>query len=187
MTHNSFKTELNDRVLFFDGETQVTPDRILSLIDQGVDTSGIGVSAITEEITQFNQLVSANKRIQVKDGCKPLTFEWNLPEPYNSWTDDEVIQYIIDQWANDCLGDGMDNQETDLRGKRVSEEIWTYKKLNLIPVLRAIIYIINTLRNQNVVWGVGRGSSVSSYVLYLIGAHDVDSFKYDLDFSEFLR
>ena len=70
---------------------------------------------------------------------------------------------------------------------RVNDELTLYKKLDLLPVLRTIIFVINTLRENSVVWGVGRGSSVSSYVLYLIGAHDVDSIKYDLDVNEFLR
>jgi DNA polymerase III alpha subunit len=37
------------------------------------------------------------------------------------------------------------------------------------------------------VWGVGRGSSVASYVLFLIGVHRIDSMKYNLDYKEFLR
>jgi DNA polymerase III alpha subunit len=43
------------------------------------------------------------------------------------------------------------------------------------------------MRDNNIVWGVGRGSSVSSYVLYLLGVHRVNSLYYDLDIHEFLR
>ena len=62
-----------------------------------------------------------------------------------------------------------------------------YQKLGLIDILRTLIFVINTLIENNIVWGVGRGSSVSSYVLYLIGVHDVDSFQYGLNIEEFLR
>jgi DNA polymerase III alpha subunit len=48
-------------------------------------------------------------------------------------------------------------------------------------------YLVDTLRKNNVVWGVGRGSSVASYILYLIGVHKVDSIKYNLDINEFLK
>jgi DNA polymerase III alpha subunit len=48
-------------------------------------------------------------------------------------------------------------------------------------------YVVDTLRANNVVWGVGRGSSVASYVLFIIGVHKIDSVKYDLDWREFLR
>jgi DNA polymerase III alpha subunit len=43
------------------------------------------------------------------------------------------------------------------------------------------------MRSNNIVWGVGRGSSVASYVLYLLGVHKVDSIKYGLDIREFLK
>jgi len=66
-------------------------------------------------------------------------------------------------------------------------ELAEYKARNLFPVLQLLIYIIDTMRKNNLVWGVGRGSSVSSYLLYLIGVHKVDSVKYNLNIKEFLK
>ena len=48
-------------------------------------------------------------------------------------------------------------------------------------------YLVDTLRKNNIIWGVGRGSSVASYVLYLLGVHRIDSLYYDLDITEFLK
>jgi DNA polymerase III alpha subunit len=62
-----------------------------------------------------------------------------------------------------------------------------YKKHNMVDVLKAMKYIVDTLRANNLVWGVGRGSSVSSYCLYLIGIHKIDSIKYNLPISEFFK
>ena len=56
-----------------------------------------------------------------------------------------------------------------------------------MDVLQFLKYMVDTLRENNIVWGVGRGSSVASYVLYLLGVHKVNSIKYDLDPTEFLR
>ena len=66
-------------------------------------------------------------------------------------------------------------------------ELTEFKTRNLFPVLKVLIYIIDTMRKNNLVWGIGRGSSVASYVLYLIGVHKVDSLKYNLDIKEFLK
>jgi len=66
-------------------------------------------------------------------------------------------------------------------------ELELYRARNLYPVLQLIIYIVDTLRKHNLVWGVGRGSSVASYVLYLLGVHRVDSHKYTLNIREFLK
>ncbi len=62
-----------------------------------------------------------------------------------------------------------------------------FEERGLMPVLQLLIYIIDTMRKYNKLWGVGRGSSVSSYVLYLLGVHKVDSYKYNLDIKEFLK
>ena len=70
---------------------------------------------------------------------------------------------------------------------RVEMELTEFKTRNLFPVLKVLIYIIDTMRKNNLVWGIGRGSSVASYVLYLIGVHKVDSLKYNLDIKEFLK
>jgi DNA polymerase III alpha subunit len=70
---------------------------------------------------------------------------------------------------------------------RVEQELAMYNERGLYPILQLLIYIIDTMRKYNLVWGVGRGSSVSSYILYLLGVHKVDSHKYNLDIKEFLK
>ena len=70
---------------------------------------------------------------------------------------------------------------------RVSEELEAFIEHNMLDLLYVLKYIVDTLRANNVVWGVGRGSSVASFVLYLIGVHRIDSLKYNLDWHEFLR
>jgi DNA polymerase III alpha subunit len=57
----------------------------------------------------------------------------------------------------------------------------------MLPVLQFLLYFIDKLKDNNIVWGVGRGSSVSSYVLFLMGVHRIDSVKYNLDIKEFLK
>ena len=71
--------------------------------------------------------------------------------------------------------------------QRLMEELQEYHDRNLIDLLRWLKYFVDTCRKNEVVWGVGRGSSVASYVLFLIGVHRIDSIKYNLDWREFLR
>jgi DNA polymerase III alpha subunit len=70
---------------------------------------------------------------------------------------------------------------------RVNLELTEFKKRGMYPVLNFLVYLVDVCNTNNVVLGVGRGSSVASYVLYLIGIHKVDSIKYDLDIKEFLK
>lgn len=70
---------------------------------------------------------------------------------------------------------------------RVEMELELFRTRNLFPVLQLLIYIVDTMRKNNIVWGVGRGSSVASYCLYLLGVHKIDSLKYNLNIREFLK
>ena len=71
--------------------------------------------------------------------------------------------------------------------QRIIEELRLFKQHNMLDLLRYLKYLVDTMKANNIVWGVGRGSSVASYVLYLLGVHKIDSVKYKLDIHEFLK
>jgi DNA polymerase III alpha subunit len=71
--------------------------------------------------------------------------------------------------------------------ERLIQEIQLFQRHNMIPVLKTMKYIVDTLRANNIVWGVGRGSSVASYVLHIIGVHKIDSIKYNIPIEEFFK
>lgn len=70
---------------------------------------------------------------------------------------------------------------------RVSIELNLFEKNNMINLLYYLKFLVDTMRQHNIVWGVGRGSCVSSYVLYLLDIHKIDSLKYNLDITEFFK
>jgi DNA polymerase III alpha subunit len=77
--------------------------------------------------------------------------------------------------------------ETQEETARCAEELAEFEGRGMINLLRYMIYLVDFMRENSIVWGVGRGSSVSSYVLYIIGVHRVNSIQFDLDWREFLR
>ncbi len=100
------------------------------------------------------------------------TNDWNMPDKYKNL---DIAKYLIDL----C--------KTDAELQRVGKELLMYQERGMFKLLCFLVYLVDTMRDNNVVWGVGRGSSVASYVLYLIGIHKIDSLYYDLDIDEFLR
>ena len=96
----------------------------------------------------------------------------NLPKEYKSCNIKELL-------TERCI--------TDVEKQRVNDEYIEFEKRGLVPVLKFLNYFVETLRKNNIVWGVGRGSSVASYCLYLLGVHKIDSIKYNLDMEEFLK
>ena len=97
---------------------------------------------------------------------------WYIPEEYNSV---DIAKYVLDL----C--------QTDAELQRVGQELILYQQRDLFQLLRYCKYLVDTMRKHNVVWGVGRGSSVSSYVLFLLGIHRINSLHYDLSIDEFLK
>jgi DNA polymerase III alpha subunit len=77
--------------------------------------------------------------------------------------------------------------ETQEQKDRVELELELFIQHGMLDLLFYLKYLVDTMREHRIVWGVGRGSSVASYVLYLIGVHKVDSLKYKLDIHEFLK
>ena len=71
--------------------------------------------------------------------------------------------------------------------QRCGQELLLFQERNLFDLLKYLKYLVDVMRDNNIIWGVGRGSSVSSYVLYLLGVHKINSMYYDLDPLEFLR
>jgi DNA polymerase III alpha subunit len=81
----------------------------------------------------------------------------------------------------------LDLCKTDAELQRVGEELLLYQERNLFDLLRYLKYLVDVMQTNRMIWGVGRGSSVASYVLYLLKVHRVNSLFYDLDPQEFLR
>jgi len=174
-------TNLKDRVLWYDGDSTVNPHDVLRLSTPG---NPLCVTELTDDIKQYNRLVSAEEHITVKEALRDFDMSWNIPDEFKNI---DVNTYLYNKLFLTESDENLTNDEMQVRMKRVAQELALFKKFKLYDVLRTIIYVIDTFTHRNVVWGVGRGSSVASYVLYLIGVHDIDSVKYGLDINEFLH
>jgi DNA polymerase III alpha subunit len=96
---------------------------------------------------------------------------WNMPDKY------KILD--IEEWLLDSC--------PEQNYQRLMDELAEYKARNMLDLLRWLKYFVDTCSKEGVVWGLGRGSSVASYVLYIIGVHNIDPIKYNLDWQEFLR
>lgn len=98
--------------------------------------------------------------------------QWYMSESYKQL---DIAQHVLDL----C--------NTDAELQRVGQELILYQERELFDLLRYLKYFVDTMRANSVLWGLGRGSSVASYVLYLLGVHRINSMYYDLDIKEFLK
>jgi DNA polymerase III alpha subunit len=164
------------------GRTYITEDDAVELLYQNPE---LDLTKLTfDDANKFNQSaqrtyydisnlnVLDSLDISVEEYDRNSQSFWHIPEHYIKM---DVAKYILD----------LCNSQEQLQ--RVGDELMLFLEKNLFDVLKLLIYISDCAKKNNIVLGVGRGSSVSSYVLYLIGIHKVDSMLYDLDIKEFLK
>ena len=164
------------------GEPVVNCSDLIELIYQGKVIDNLKVN--DKRIDLYNNVLSelniawpklkklTKLDIAVKDYDVALQSDWYMPQEFK---DLNIVSHIK------LLA------KTDEEKKRVDTELELYVKYDLLNVLRFLVYLIKVMRENSIVWGVGRGSSVSSYILYLLGVHKVNSMKYNLDIREFLK
>lgn len=70
---------------------------------------------------------------------------------------------------------------------RAEYELKLIDHLGVHHIFKHLIYLIDTWRSRNLVWGIGRGSSVSCFILYVIGLNRINPMDYDLDPEEFFK
>ena len=135
-------------------------------------------------IQQFNQLYKA-----WDNGERAVT-------PYSALQTDpsEFHKHKQETWLMPASYKTLDVKEllfercsTTEEIERVIYEFDLFTDRGMIPLLQFLVFLVDYLISNDIVYGVGRGSSVSSYCLYLIGVHRIDSLKYGLDIRDFLK
>lgn len=115
----------------------------------------------------------------VSEYHKLLTENYQIPEDYKLL---DLVKYIFD-----LVEEKSFDYDIELVYQRIEEELALFYEYDLENYLRSIIFIIDSFKENNIIHGCGRGSSVASFILYLIGVHYIDPIKYDINISEFLR
>lgn len=144
------------------------PDRVVrqALVEKEINFKDLALDNIPEV------LLYKDPKLSVAEFDKLKQSTWFMPKEYQEM---DIAKWVLDQ----C--------KTDAELQRAGDELLKFNDRKMLVLLQYLKYLVDTMRLHNVVWGVGRGSSVASFVLYLIGIHKINSLYYDLDISEFLK
>jgi DNA polymerase III alpha subunit len=165
------------------GNTSLDEKEIFDFLYQGKLNNLSTIYTDIQSADKFNRAKNKNKDhfenlkeykdtdVDIKDFDNINQKNWFMPKDY--------CPLLIETLYSKC--------KTDEEINRVSQELELYVKHNMMDLLYYLKYLVDTMRKNNVLWGVGRGSSVASYVLFLIGVHKINSLKYNLDINEFLK
>ena len=163
------------------GRVTLTEQDCIDLILNGIqlDTAYMSDPTVAEKYNAINhEFFRYPSELKTVDAVSFEEFHqnnvntWFMPDKYKNI---DVKEYVLDRVS------------TEQERERVEMEYAMYVERELLDVLRLMIFLIEFFRENDIVWGVGRGSSVASYILYIIGVHKVNSILYDLDINEFLK
>jgi DNA polymerase III alpha subunit len=123
-----------------------------------------------QKLPELLEYQTSNQTIEEFDNIRST--EWFMPEEYKNF---DIAKWILEQ----C--------KTDEELQRAGEELIMFQERDMFILLQYLKYLVDTMRKHNIVWGVGRGSSIASFVLYLIGIHRINSLYYQISINEFLK
>lgn len=142
-----------------------------------------------DEINKYNQHADHFEIPKINEHSKPeidpieyhqiLSNTWNTPDSYANM---DITQYLLDRMHH------LDIHKEPYISYLYNEiESWHKMMPNPIDLWKFLKFFIDTCKKENIVTGLGRGSSVASLVLFLLEIHQIDPIKYNLDYNEFLR
>jgi DNA polymerase III alpha subunit len=182
----NLSTPLKGRTLRFDGVNVIHPDDVAYFIYRGVSPSKIQASVSDDTITQFNDQVPEEDAIKVYDpkAHVKIDLSWQVPPKYLSL---DLVEYFSDRLSERMTELNYSESEIEEAYERLGAELEEVEVRGMVEFMQTIIYILDTFRETGQVWGVGRGSSCASYLLFIAGLHVVDCVKLGVDMAEFFH
>lgn len=174
--------DLQDRVLRFDGVSVIHPDRLAEALLAGVPPAQLRLTEHSTDTLLFNDN-SPEQVLVAGDEPVRLDFSWGLPAAYQDLDLHQAVASAYEARLPELSLTYTQEEALD----RLAAELEQVERRGMVEFVKTIIYILDTFRQQGVVWGVGRGSSCASYVLFILGLHAVDPLRYNVAMSEFFH
>ena len=138
------------------------------LVDKDITFTDMFVNM--DDLPKLIKYITLDKSLQEFDEHNQNN--WHMPTEYKNF---DIAKFILDQCKS----------EAELQ--RAGQELLMFQERDMFVLLQYLKYLVDTMRKNNIVWGVGRGSSVASFVLFLLGVHKINSLYYNLSIDEFLK
>jgi DNA polymerase III alpha subunit len=172
-------TDLKEYRLWYDGIIQVKSEQLEKYLIKGITPDKLAVFELDEAVRQYNQW--ATQQIKTKSEVQVELIDQTFTIPKQYWIEDipEYLRSLETKIKHDNL--------YQQRIERLKKEIHLISDHQMTDMIRIVYYVVTIFKEKNIIWGVGRGSSCSSYVLYLMGLHLVDPVKYNIAIEDFIK
>lgn len=157
------------QMLYKNPKTDLSKFFVIDPEEYNESVDSLYMSDIIPKLRKYNENTSFTS---TEEYDRHMQNTWHMPDEYKNL---DIAQWLLDQCKND---DEL---------QRVGEELLLFLERDMFMLLCYMKYMVDMCKKHNIVLGVGRGSSVASYCLYLIGVHKVNSIYYDIPIKEFLH
>lgn len=162
--------EKRQRILLRDGRSVVSPWTYGKMLLKGEDTTAL-YALESDDSEKFDIVYGGNISSDVEEICP-------VPED-ESHTEEDIDAVISIITSSPRYEESMMD--------RVEKEIEFFDRTNNILFLLKCVDLVDKMKKNNVVWGVGRGSSCASIIMYIIEVNDINPLLFDIPFSEFSK
>lgn len=154
-----------DRVLMRNGVSVISPLQFAKNIVEGRENKSHVLLSVDSDI--YKELYGTSVGVEIEE----IDFS-----PKVEQTEDDLDFLITTIQDSPRYKEQYDD--------RIEHELDFFWRSGNIRFLIKIHELINKFKEDNVVWGVGRGSGSSSLILYVLEVHDINPLEFDLNFSE---
>jgi len=173
---------LKDKFILPDGRVVYNEATLFDLIKKKINLETLNIQR-TKDTELF--LLKSGKKLTLVDiddadieTLPPLeSYDWNIPEDYKNID-------LLDLCINRLI---LLNKHNDIYIERLQAEFEQIYTKDMSNFLKAVLFITDIFRAHHAVFGLGRGSSCASLVLYLLDINKVDPVKYDISMNEFFK
>jgi len=172
--------DVGARYVLDDGSVVYTKDAAIEYVRDGGTLDTLTVE-YDEDIRRYEKISGKQLRRGRDDGqpgqLPASAHVWNIPPGYENF---DIVGLCYEELSSRGIN-------TPAYTDRLRIELDLFTKNQMLPLVVIIKALVDDFRQREVVWGVGRGSSCASLVLYLVGVHRVDPVRYDIELSEFFK
>lgn len=156
------------RILLKDGNSVVSSLGYAQRILNGENVEGVKVAS-DRHSELYDKMNNADISIEIED---------IHPTPDNQHTEEELNRLV------ELLTESARYSDNQKFVERLAVELDFFRRTYNIKFILKVIEVINNFKENDVLWGVGRGSSCASLVAYVLYINDINPVEYNIPFKE---
>lgn len=146
------------------------------------ENKGFSFSDIKTGVLNTLEIANMVETIDIGLGQDPQMPVIDIPEGFQN--SDDYMEFLVWKGFQEKF-ESLDEKSKQIREKRIKEEIPVLKALHYCDYFIMLQLLTKEAQSRHIPLGYSRGSGANCLCLYCLGVTQIDSVRWDLDFSRF--